>query len=319
MPRMLPGVVAVSNPHDVDARDRAEGILLGLACGDALGRPVEFKSSAQIEREYGRVEEMLGGGTHNKPAGTVTDDTDMALCIARSLIECGGFEPTDVADRFVQWYESGPFDIGLMTSDSLRRIRDGVSWETAGKEVWQSRAEGSNAGNGSVMRCAPYAIAFADQPEMLVDVSRTSSAITHADPRCTFGCAVLNRTLAGLLSGKDEPLQTALDDLRSEAPGELVDALRFIPDNVPASGLKSSGYVVHTLQSALYHGLTASTPKEGICDAVNMGQDTDTVGAVTGAIVGARYGASEIPESWVNTLSVDDEALRDLANQLLRL
>src|SRR6056297_3313744 len=114
---------------------RATGALLGLACGDALGRPVEFSTAAQIEREHGRVTEMLANGTHGQPAGTITDDTEMALCIARSLVAHEGFEPADIAARFVEWYESGPFDIGLMTSDALRTIRSGTSWDDAGQQV----------------------------------------------------------------------------------------------------------------------------------------------------------------------------------------
>jgi len=298
--------------------DRAEGILLGLACGDALGRPVEFKTQAQIKRRHGRVTEMLSHGTHNQPAGTVTDDTDMAQCIAASLIEQGRFDPADVAQRFVAWYESDPFDIGIMTTDSLRRIQRGESWRSAGVDVWRGKPEGSNAGNGSIMRCAPYAIVFADQPETLTQTSLVSSGITHADPRCTYGSAILNLTLAGYLRGEEHPLATTLQRLRPFAPRELVDALDRVPDEILPDALSSSGYVVHTLQTALYHGLTASNPKEGICNAVNMGQDTDTVGAVTGAIVGARFGARALPDSWLRSLSIS-EALRANAGDLLAL
>jgi ADP-ribosylglycohydrolase len=118
--------------------NHAQGVLLGLACGDALGRPVEFRLPSGIEAEHGRVTEMLGNGAHRQPAGTVTDDTEMALCIARSLVERGGFDPGDIADRFVGWYESGPFDIGNMTRQSIRRLRDGTSWTAAGQSVWES-------------------------------------------------------------------------------------------------------------------------------------------------------------------------------------
>ncbi|MFW6018549.1 MAG: ADP-ribosylglycohydrolase family protein, partial [Halapricum sp.] len=163
-------------------KDKAAGCLLGLACGDALGRPVEFKSPATIQREYGTVETMLGNGSHRQPPGTITDDTELALRIARSLVDRGEFDGADVAERFVEWYETGPFDIGGMTSDSLARLQRGASWDQAGRTVWESRPEGSNAGNGSVMRCAPYALAFADDPAYLGQVSEQSSAITHADP-----------------------------------------------------------------------------------------------------------------------------------------
>ena len=295
--------------------DSAAGVLLGLACGDALGRPVEFETAARIADRHGRVTEMLANGTHGQPAGTITDDTEMALCIARSLAEHGDCVPADGAERFVAWYESGPFDIGLMTADALGRIQNGESWDEAGQAVWEGRPEGQNAGNGSVMRCAPYAVAFADDLDRLDEVSRQSSAITHADPRCTVGCAVLNRTIAGLLRDADDPLGDALAAVESDAPAELLDALEPVPDGIDESTLASSGYVVHTLQTALYHGLTAPDAEEAIVTAVNMGDDTDTVGAVTGAVAGARFGASALPERWLATVDGADE-LRALAMQL---
>lgn len=285
--------------------NRGAGVLLALACGDALGRPVEFKSAKRIEDKHGQVTDMLGDGTHGKESGTVTDDTEQAMCVAQSLVARKTFDPTDVADRFVEWYESGPFDAGRMTVDAIRRLKQGKTWDNTGSVVWESRPEGQNAGNGSVMRSAPYAIAFAESLETVVNVSLTSSAITHADPRCTYGCAILNRTLAGLITGEEDPLEKALDLVGSDAPEELADALAVVPDDIAPEELQSSGYVVHTLQSALYHGLTASSASEGIIEAVNMGQDTDTVGAVTGAIVGARFGADSLPDEWLDALTVE--------------
>jgi ADP-ribosyl-[dinitrogen reductase] hydrolase len=107
--------------------DAAAGALLGLACGDALGRPVESQSTQWIADTHGTVTEMLGDGTHEQPQGTVTDDTDLALCIARSLVEWEAFDGQDVADRFVGWYEDGPFDVGLMTADAITEYRSGTS------------------------------------------------------------------------------------------------------------------------------------------------------------------------------------------------
>ena len=152
--------------------DAAAGVMLGLACGDALGRPVEFCSASEIAAEYGTLTDMVGHGTWGKPAGTITDDTDLALCIGRSLVEHDGFTPADIASRFVEWYDSGPFDVGGMTARSIRKLKQGVSWETAGQQVWEASSEGGNAGNGSIMRCPPLAILYADDPENLVRVSR---------------------------------------------------------------------------------------------------------------------------------------------------
>lgn len=283
----------------------AANVFLGLACGDALGRPVEFKSANEIATRHGTVTEMLGHGTHGQPAGTVTDDTDLALCIARSLVEKEVFDGQDIAERFHEWYESGPFDIGLMTADALREYGRGTSWRDAGRNVWQHRQEGSNAGNGSVMRCAPYAIALADDLDSLVRVSKQSSAITHYDPRCTYGCAILNLTIAGFLRDESEPLATALDRVDSDAPDELVEALRVIPDLIDEEQLRTTGYVVHTLQTALHDALTAGSAEDAIVTAVNRGGDT--VGAVTGAIAGARFGGQSLPDRWLATLEHRDD------------
>ena len=317
-------------PVENEFKDRAQGVLLGLACGDALGRPVEFASPEQIQREHGRVEEMLGDGIHRQPAGTITDDTDMALCIARSLVDQGRFDPADVAERFVAWYESGPFDIGGMTRRALSRIQQGESWETAGEQEWEASPEGSNAGNGSVMRCAPLAIAYVDYPAALVRTSIDSSRITHADPRCTLGCAVLNLTIAATLQRHDNPLSTALhllsDDLATSMqrtsgvipdgssavlegglPEELRTALEMVPDGVDPNELSNSGYVVDTLQTALHDALTAESAEEAIVTAVNRGGDTDTIGAIAGAIAGARFGASALPSGWLDEIEARDE------------
>jgi len=282
--------------------DAATGALLGLACGDALGRPVAFRSADSITDAHGRVTEMLADGTHGQPAGTVTDDTEMALCIARSLVENGAFDGQDIARRFHEWYEGGPFDVGLMTADALRQYGQGASWRDAGRTVWQHRDEGKNAGNGSVMRSAPYAVAFADDPDALERASRLSSRTTHYDPRCAYGCVVLNATIAGFLRDADAPLEAALARVEDEAPAELVEALRVVPDRVDDAQLRSTGYVVHTLQTALHDALTAESAEEAVVTAVNRGGDTDTVGAVAGAVAGARFGADALPARWLQTV-----------------
>jgi len=287
--------------------DATERVLLGLACGDALGRPVEFKSAGMIASQHREVTDMLADGSHGKPAGTVTDDTEMALCTARSLVANGRFNGQDIADRFLEWFETDPFDIGLMTADALREYNRGTDWRSAGQEVWQHRAEGSNAGNGSVMRCAPHAIAFVDDPDTLQRVSKQSSAITHYDPRCRYGCVILNQTIAGFLRGKDDPLTNALAQIEGDAPGELVETLRLVPDLIDESDLETSGYVVHTLQTALHDALTADSAEEAIVSAVNRGGDTDTIGAVTGAVAGARFGKESLPDRWLEQLEYRED------------
>ncbi|QCC51414.1 ADP-ribosylglycohydrolase family protein [Halapricum salinum] len=299
---------------------KAEGCLLGLACGDALGRPVEFKSAATVEQRHGTVDAMLGYGSHGQPAGTITDDTELALCIARSLVACDGFDGADVAERFVGWYETDPFDIGLMTTDALARLQRGDPWDQAGQAVWESRREGSNAGNGSVMRCAPYALAVADDLQQLGHVSEQSSAITHADPRCKRGCAVLNLTIAALLRDEDDPLQQALEATYPEQSNasEIDDAVEGLPGSVSASEVNNGGYVVDALQAGLYYALSAGNAEDAIVRAVNAGGDADTVGAITGAVAGARFGAASLPDAWLEEIDETAE-LRTLAGQLLEV
>ncbi|MEZ3170127.1 ADP-ribosylglycohydrolase family protein [Halorubrum sp. RMP-47] len=296
--------------------DRARGIVLGLACGDALGRPVEFKSASAIRAEHGQLTEMVGYGTWNQSAGTITDDTEQALCIARSLVEQQGFDPADVADRFVAWYDTGPFDIGRMTGQALSRLKHGDTWDEAGKRVWKNSPEGQNAGNGSVMRCAPLAINNAMDWGLLAKTSRQSSRITHADPRCTYGCAVLNLTIAGLLVDAETPLEDALDYVDSDVPDELVAALDPIAHGESPAKLETSGYVVHSLQTALHDGLLAESAEQAIVTAVNRGGDTDTIGAIAGAVAGARFGASALPDRWLTPIDEVDE-LETLAAQLM--
>lgn len=292
--------------------DKVEGVLLGLACGDALGRPLEFKSPHRIKEEHGRVTDMLANGTHGQPAGTITDDTELALCIAESLDEEGEFNPPSVVEKFVEWYENDPFDIGRLTASTLRRHAAGGDWREVGIEDWEHLREGSNAGNGSVMRCAPYALAFHSVSDNLTIASRVSSALTHADPRCQWSCVILNATIAGLLRGVDQPLGEVLD-LAQQAPDELREAVKSVNNVVTGSvspeevTLENSGYVVTTLQAGLYHGLTAGTAEGAIIDAVMMGGDTDTIGAVAGAVAGARFGEDSLPEQWIDTINESDK------------
>jgi len=301
--------------------DKARGTLLGLACGDALGRPVEFKSRRAIQDKHGTLTEMVGGGTWNKPAGTVTDDTEQTLCIARSLGENGEFVPEDVACRFVDWYEAGPFDIGNMTRDALRRLRGNEeSWHEVGEAVYEDLRTQPNAGagNGSVMRCAPIAVAYTDDHDELFRASFDSSWITHADPRCTYGCALLNRVIAGLLNGKDE-LDKAIEFCRENGDGEtgVEELLVAVEDvhGIDEDEVSGTGYVVDTLQASLYYSLTADSFEDAVVNAVNGGGDTDTVGAVTGALAGAMFGESNVPERWISEIDEIDE-IRALATDI---
>lgn len=301
-------------------KSHSQAVLTGLACGDALGRPVEFQSPEWISEHYGTLDEFVGDGYHRQPAGTVTDDTQQALRLAYSLVENEKFDPDDFADRLVDWYESDPFDIGMMTAEVLSAISQGYAWGDASRGVYTRKLEGENAGNGSVMRVAPLALAYLDSPDKLLEVSRTASEITHYDLRCQYGCAILNLTIANCIEGHERPLRSALEMIPSDCPDELAAALEPVPHRISESDLDNSGFVVSTLQAALFYGLSASNAETAIVNAVNMGGDADTIGAITGAIAGARHGIESLPKSWRAGLRGTDQGeLVRLSNKLLEI
>lgn len=271
---------------------RSQGMLLGLFCGDAIGRPIEFMSPERIQKKYGRVTDMIGDGTHSQKAGTLTDDSDQAIRLIDNIIEHDGFNQEKFAEQLVEWHKSEPFDVGITTSNAINNLRDGVAHDKAGHKTLEELGPNRAAGNGSIMRCAPLAIAYPDDTEALIDKSIEMSEITHADPRCTYGCAALNLILAKLIrEGNNNPIEHALNHLPNEAPDELIDVLETVKSSSSIDP-DTSGYVLSTLKTALYAGLNCNNPENGILVAINQGGDADTIGAITGAIAGARFGGN---------------------------
>ncbi len=298
---------------DLEAlRNRYRGALVGSAVGDALGATVEFMSRAEIARQFGQLREIIGGGWLNLPAGEVTDDTQMALCIATSLAEHGKFSGDDIAVRFVEWYRSNPPDIGNTTRDALVRLAADVPWQDAGQQTHE-KLRPRDASNGSVMRCAPVALFARGDEEANRRYSEDSSRITHANPLCVDGCVALNAAIAVLLNDADsDPLDVAIASTSNET---IRATLRAVPTQ-NASTLKSGGYVLETLQSALWALTTHDRLEDVVVAAVNLGDDADTTGAVAGALAGARWGFDAIPSRWLDILRCRDE-LVELADRLL--
>ncbi len=295
-----------------DLRDRAAGCLLGLACGDALGGAVEFRSRADLDRAYpDGIREIMGGGPHGLERGEYTDDTAMALAIARACSE-DGVDLDAVAANFVAWLRSNPKDIGIATSQALRLIESGVSWQDAGDHL-QAISSNGVAGNGTVMRCAPLALRFRTDRERLVWSSIETSRMTHADPRATWGAVALNQGIAHLLGGgnRSDVIVAATQGIEEE---RVVDAIDRAP-GLTRDEVESGGYVLDTLTAAFWSLLTTDSAEEAIDRAVALGSDADTTGAVTGALAGAHYGESGLPGRWLDVLH-DADKIRALALQL---
>ena len=293
--------------------DRAVGCLLGLACGDALGGPVEFIDRAKIAAIYpGGLREFVGGGWLHLAPGEITDDTEMTLALARSLT-ANGLDPGRMVAEFLAWYRSNPKDIGNTTRAALALLADGVSPEEAGARVTTEMGD-RGAGNGSVMRCAPDAIRYVNDPDGLVSASIASAAITHADRRCTWGAVAINQAIAHLLRGGG--LVGVVDAAIGGVTDPDVRAAVLGAADRPHEHVKGGGFVLDTVGAALWCLLNQDGFEETVVAAVSLGDDTDTTAAVAGALAGAHYGIAAIPPRWRNFVQYRDE-IRDLALRLM--
>jgi ADP-ribosyl-[dinitrogen reductase] hydrolase len=276
-----------------DLTNRARGVAVGAAVGDALGMPLEFKAPVPPNR---LVRAMTAGRLH---AGAFTDDTEMALALADSLLEKTPFDPANLARHFVRWYETRPPDVGVHTATVLREISLGCAWQTASYAAHQAHAH--SAGNGSVMRSWPVALAGWDDLDALLRDSRVQSEVTHAHPECLAACAFVNAAIHFLLLG-NKPADAIAHALDASAPPS---SFRAAIEAAPAKrrdALPNTGWVRHTVESAVWGLLTTTSFDEAVVQVVNLGNDADTAGTVAGALAGAAYGYSAIPAGWRNAL-----------------
>ncbi len=294
--------------------ERYLGCLVGLACGDALGGPFEFRSRADIAREHpDGPREFTGGGWLSLAPGEITDDTQMTLALARA---CGadGLDIDRLVAEFVAWYRSNPKDIGVTTRSALSRLARGESWEEAGEAVQREAGAKGAAGNGTVMRCAPVGMRFRRDPRGLVRASVDSARITHADPRCTWGAVAVNQAIAHLLDGGDitGTPEAAIIGVPEERVRDAVSGA----GGTERDALRAGGYVLDTIRSAFWCMAHHQGFEETVIAAVALGDDADTTGAVTGALVGAAYGVAAIPARWRDAVQHRAE-LEGLAASLL--
>lgn len=295
--------------------------LYGLCIGDALGVPVEFRSRESLRESP--VADMLGNGTYHQPAGTWSDDSSMTLALADSIGQAGGIDPQDMMERFRSWYQEGAytpwgvcFDVGNATAQAIGRYQAGVAPALCG-----GTQERSN-GNGSLMRILPLAYVLYAQygpdltrhPQAMETIHLVSS-LTHRHPISLSACGIYLSVAARLLDGMTLPaaiaagVPQALDWYRSTpdfAPWMDTwariadpDALRALPEEE----IRSSGYVVDTLEASLWCLLNTNHYRDSVLKAVNLGSDTDTTAAVTGGLAGLAYGLDAIPRAWLDQLA----------------
>jgi len=288
-------------------RDRCVGSLLGLAVGDALGTTIEFS----VRDSYKPVVDITGGGPFNLPVGGWTDDTSMALCLAESLIAEPSLDEHDLLGRFSNWLNHGYlsvtgrcFDIGGTTYSGI------CNWEQ--HHIVVNNIGESNAGNGGIMRLAPAAIVAHSAADRASNLSVRQSSTTHGSQLCIDSADFLARYLVNLYHGQNtKPVIHSW----SESVAEIATTDYTAVDRELIS---SSGYVVDTLEAAVWAVDRSDSFESAVLLAVNLGGDADTVGAVAGQIAGARWGASSIPADWLDRLMWRDR-IEQLADQLYEL
>jgi ADP-ribosylglycohydrolase len=301
--------------------DRYRGALLGLAVGDALGAALEFRAPGT----FTPIEDMVGGGALRLEPGEWTDDTAMALCLAESLVERRGFDPVDQLQRYLRWYEEGHLackgycnDIGNTTREALERFR------RTGKPYCGSK-DPMTAGNGSLMRLAPVPLLYARRPAEAIERSGESSRTTHQAPVAIDACRYFGGLIVAAVLGvsKDEMLQPLYSpvpdywDQHPLAPEVKQVACGSFKERQPPA-IKGSGYVVRSMEAALWAFYHHDDFRSGCLAAANLGDDADTTAAIFGQLAGAYHGESGIPREWLARLAHKDWIV-PLAEKLLEL
>lgn len=304
----------------IERLKRFQGCLAGVAIGDALGMPVEGMSKSEIGQLYGFLREMVDGA---RPAGNITDDTSQTLALAESIAELGEFKPDDAIGRLLYWYRTDPFGIGLHTFRVMRLIDKGMDWRKAVEEV-ERLYQPWTAGNGSLMRCSPVALRYCRDIAGLIEFSRESSLLTHSNPLCRDACAFFNAVMSRVLLGwdKKDALNFAMEVLSHtsyEVLERVQDMVHKSADEVP-----TSGFVLDTLECALWAFWHCDDFEEALVTVVNLGGDTDSNAAVAGALLGAQYSLDSIPQRWREKVRCrEDETIVDkcvaLATRLYEL
>jgi ADP-ribosylglycohydrolase len=303
---------------------KIKAVLFGVAVGDALGVPVEFMDRHSIS--LNPVKEMTGFGTYHLPPGTFSDDSSLTFCLCEALAE--GYDLRVIGQSFVKWYFTNywtprgeVFDIGITTKNAIERLAKGVRPDLAGD------MDVSSNGNGSLMRIAPLVFEIQDRPiHERFEIIKQVSSITHGHMRSVIGCFYYLEYARQLLLGSNKfevyaNLQVEVADyltLLGINPNEIALFGRLLNHDIselPEEKIFSTGYVLHTLEASIWCLLTTNSYEAAVLKAVNLGEDSDTTGAVTGGLAGLLYGFDSIPNKWVAQIA----RYKDIENLAERL
>jgi ADP-ribosyl-[dinitrogen reductase] hydrolase len=287
--------------------------VMGLCVGDALGVPVEFRSREELIKNP--VNDMIGYGTHYQPSGTWSDDSSLTFCLIESL--CNGYNLEDISLKFQNWLYEGywtphgkVFDVGISTQHAIRRLRDNGGLLSGGN------TERDN-GNGSLMRILPISFITYDLSLLAMrEIVTQVSSLTHRHKKSIISCISYVLIANELIKGKtkSEAFQLMKKNLlflfNDKDSKELLGSQRILSDSflsLNVNEIKSTGYVIDTLEASLWCFLNGKSYDESVLMAVNLGDDTDTVAAITGGLAGIYYGIKNIPKKWVDAIVRKDD------------
>jgi len=288
---------------DISIEDKFTGAILGCAVGDALGAPVEGMSAGAISEKYGKVTDFLD---ERFGAGRITDDTQMTVCLAQSILELGKFNAEHAASRFALWIDNSDNGIkeargvGMACATACRRLRDGAGVEESGVD---------SAGCGAAMRSAPIGLRYYHDPRIMRGTSIAQALITHTNPEAVAGAAAVAFAVGlGINDDKDLDPKLFLESIRKHVAridGKMSAKIAGLSDYLdadPEEGFSytgNGGYVMETVPAALFAFLKSPYHlEETVVRAVNAGGDTDSIGAIAGAVSGSFNGIGGIPERW---------------------
>lgn len=301
--------------------DRYRGSLFGLAIGDALGAPLEYKEPGDFEP----VDDMSGGGIFKLKVGEFTDETSMALCLSESLIESRGFNPSDQMERYLHWYHKGHlssqgwcFDVGTINRKAI------LAYEST-RQPFGGLSDEDSLTNGSISRIAPIPLTYSSNPTKALDYAGECSRTTHAHKKCIDACRYLSALIVGALH--EVPKKKLLDGVYS--PVKDYWEHRPLDEEVEAvakgsykkkkeKDLVGDSNVVNSLEAALWAFHKSDDFEEGCLMAVNLGYDADATGAVFGGLAGAYYGESQLPTIWRSQIALG-HVIRRYSEQLFAL
>lgn len=283
-----------------DMRDRARAAFIGMAIGDALGATVEFMTATEIAAKYGTFRDIIGGGWLRLKPGQVTDDTEMALCIARAIVQSGCWSVQAVAEQFAAWLKSRPVDCGDTCRKGIRAYMLKAQLESPPNE-W-------DAGNGAAMRLLPAVLFALPDGELLKKYVLEQAHITHNNPVSDAACICLGQLLHLAICGAEKSrLRRTVDGLVAQFPTFNFE---------PYRGL-ATGYVVDTLQTVFHWFFRGRSFEECVVGTVNQGADADTTGAICAMLAGAYYGMDGIPKRWLKKL--DPKVMAEIESMVEKL